>query len=272
MVVSRALLLLGAALVIGGVSAASAADLGGMKDEPVYAPATPSLRPSVYFRLDGGYSEYDEPTITENGVYTLTESEIGGAGFIGGGVGVSLGGGFRGDLTYDHLFESDVSANLPDYQLDLPGTRAFGFSSDVFLANLYYDFNWGGRFTPYVGVGLGFARNKTSAGTVTDPCGCVIGEIESGSSTDVAAAAMAGFAFKIRGGQETIQGSFKDAPMVVDSGRGLFLDVGYRFLYLSEVSTGQINATYNNQPVSEDPTVEDIHAHQIRAGLRYQLN
>ena len=42
----------------------------------------------------------------------------------------------------------------------------FGVKNMVALANLYYDFDTRSHFTPYLGVGLGFARNTTSAGHV----------------------------------------------------------------------------------------------------------
>ena len=126
----------------------------------------------------------------------------------------------------------------------------------------------GGRFSPYLGVGLGFTHNTTSSGTVTDPCGCLTGTIAGDSNTHVAGAAMAGFSMKLRGGEQAVQGSFKDGPMTVDTGRGLYLDVGYRFLYLGEAATGPISATFTKPgpggqtgTVSQEPEVDDIHAH-----------
>ena len=67
-------------------------------------------------------------------------------------------------------------------------------------------------------------------------------------------------------------GGIKDGPVAVDSGRGLYLDVGYRFLYLGETATGPVSLTNTSGTiVSRDPTVEDIHAHEFRVGLRYDL-
>lgn len=258
-------LLLGAALVLGSAQGALAADLGGyrggsIKDAPVYgAPVAPT--PAVYFRLDGSYSSYDTPVVTENGIFDLTDSSIDNNWGYGGGIGMYFGRGFRGDLTVDFLRETDVTANLGDPLSDLPGVRQFGFKSTVALANIYYDFDFGNRFTPYVGVGLGFTRNKTTHGTVTDPCGCLTGTIEGSSDTHVAGAAMAGFQIKLRD--------------------RLSFDAGYRFLYLGEAETGPVNATYTAPVagghggagvVSQDPRVEDIHAHQFRLGLRYDIN
>lgn len=272
MAFKRSALALSAVLaVIAGhdVRAADLGDYGSMKDAPMLYQA-PS--PAWYFRVDGGYSGYDAPTMTELDIYDLTEERIDNTWSFGGGVGRYFGNGFRGDITYDHRFEADASGNLADHYASLEGVRKFGIKSDVFLANLYYDFDMGSRFTPYVGVGLGFTRNKTTAGVV-DSCACTTGIIEEGTETHVAGAAMAGFSLRLRGGQQVVQGGgMKDAPTVVAGGRGLYLDVGYRFLYLGSVETGAIVHTGGGTTIAEDPTVNDIHAHELRFGLRYDIN
>lgn len=272
MALKRVAVVVGAVFVAGSIQSAVAADLGdygSMKDfsTPVYQPASPAW----YFRVDGGYSAFDTPTITEIGIYDLTQETIGETWSFGGGVGRYFGNGFRGDLTYDHRFEADAEANLADTGATLPGLRRFGITSDVFLANLYYDFDMGSRFTPYVGVGLGFTRNKTTTGTV-ETCGCTTAVIEDGSETHVAGAAMAGVSMRLRGGQQVVQGGgMKDDPIVVSSGRGLYVDVGYRFLYLGSVETGPI-VHDGAATVVEDPTVDNIHSHEFRFGLRYDIN
>ena len=271
---STRVLLLGAAIVAASSLQAGAADLygGSIKDAPVYAPMAPS--PSIYFRVDGGYSSYDTPNITEDHVYDLYDNKIDSTWSVGGGVGTYFGRGFRGDITVDHRFDADTEGTLLDYKSDLRGTRKFGLKSTVALANVYYDFDFGSRFTPYLGLGLGFSHNKTTAGVVLDDCGCTNGLIEGDSNTSVAGAAMAGFSVKLRGGQTMTGGySIKDAPVAVDTGRGLYLDVGYRFLYLGDAQTGAVTAidTAGDHVVSEDPTVDEIHAHEFRFGLRYDL-
>ena len=53
----------------------------------------------------------------------------------------------------------------------------------------------------------------------------------------------------------------------------LKLDVGYRFLYLGQTTTGELNVTTagGNAVTSNDPTLEDLHAHEVKFGLRYDL-
>lgn len=266
-----------AVLALSGISA-GAADLygGGMKDGYVPAYAAPSTPSSWYVRIDGSYSHYDDPIMVEDHIYDLVDTGIGSTWAIGGGVGRYLGNGFRMDVTYEHRFEADATGFLDNHYADLNGTREFGLKSNLLLANLYYDFNQGGRFSPYLGVGLGYVRHETTAGTVVDTCGCT-GTIDGEKNGSVAAALMAGFTVNLtagRGSEMVSRGSTKDAPVYVTSNRGLMLDFGYRFLYLGDATTGAVRGDFGGgyYEVSEDPVVENIHAHELRMGLRYNLN
>ena len=248
MAFTRATLLLGAALVLGSAQGVLAADLygGSMKDGPMIAPMAQATA-SWYVRVDGNYGGFDDPKVSQDGIYDLTDTSIENVWGVGGGVGMYFGHGIRGDITVEHNFNSDVSANLSTL-----ATSKFSLSSTYALANMYYDFDMGNRFTPYLGVGLGFTKNKTGAGTLTDLCGCLSGEIASGDETHAAGALMAGFSMKLRD--------------------RLSVDAGYRFLYLGEVATGPVTATFNkNNVVAKDPTVDEIHEHQFRVGLRYDI-
>jgi opacity protein-like surface antigen len=256
---SSAILALGLVIGLCAAGKATAADLYGGSIKDSYAPMPAASASSLYVRLDGGYRGYDRPDIVEDGIYDLADDDIGSAWSIGGGIGRYFTDTFRADITYDHHFEADVTGRLLDSAAALPGTRAFGLESDVVMFNAYYDFNRFGRFSPYLGVGLGVAHHKTLEGTVSDSCGCV-GVIDEGSETHVAGAVMAGLTSKLRGGET--------------GGRNLFLDLGYRFLYLGEVATGAVTTTANGSgvtSVSKDPTVHDIHAHEVRVGLRYDI-
>lgn len=260
MAITRASLFLGAALVLGSAQGALAADLygGSMKDGPMIAPRAQSTA-SWYLRVDGMHGAFDDPAVSESGIYDLTDTAIENTWGVGGGVGVYFGRGVRGDITVEHNFNSDVSATLGDVNSALPGTRKFSLSSTYALANLYYDFDMGSRFTPYIGAGLGFTKNKTGSGTVTDLCGCLSGDIAGGEDTHAAGALMAGFSMKLRD--------------------RLSLDAGYRFLYLGEVETGAVTAKFSaahngnaaGAVIAQDPTVDEIHEHQFRVGLRWDI-
>ncbi len=116
------------------------------------------------------------------------------------------------------------------------------------LANLYYDFNRGGRFVPYIGAGIGFAHNETGVRLRRRRLAVAKERSDGGSSNNFAAAAMAGISWKIRGGETTYVGGLKDEPVAVSSGHALYLDFGYRFLYLGDVKTGDI--TWRHGPTS----------------------
>jgi opacity protein-like surface antigen len=273
MISLRKTILLGATMLAGTVSAASAADLGGYRGGSIkdggYAPqAVSTAGPAWYFRLDAGRTTFDAPYMVEDSVAELSSTRMERAWTLGGGVGYYFNKHVRGDLTYTHMYNSNVSgyrydvsqlgggqdcSDVAGVQSSCHGTRSFGVRSDVFLANLYYDIDCRCHFTPYLGVGLGVARHHTSAGKVTDTVngGGVTGTIDSGSSTHVAGAVMAGFSVQLR--------------------ERMNLDAGYRFLYLGETATGAVRDNVNRATIAPDPTVEQIHAHEFRVGLRYDF-
>jgi opacity protein-like surface antigen len=287
MTTSRVIALLAAAVSLSATATANAADLyggsvkdgyyadtaGGSMKDSFAAPMAPR-GPSWYVRIDGGYSGFDTPDMTEDGIWSLTDAEIDGTWSIGGGIGKNFTDTLRGDITYDHRFETDARGTINDPLNSLPGIRHFGIESDVVLANIYYDFARHSRINPYVGIGLGFTHNKATEGYV-ETCGCGTGIIEKGSDTHVAGALMAGLSAKLRGGNggghhRDFGGSIKDA-IAVTADRNLYLDIGYRYMYLGEVATGAVRDTTNFVPVSRDPLVESMHSHEIRFGLRYEL-
>ncbi|MBA2127078.1 porin family protein [Hyphomicrobium methylovorum] len=259
----RKLVLLSAAFLLGGAVVATAADLGGgIQDAPEMAPM-PAASAGWYVRVDGGYNWYTNPDIDVLG-FTTHGNKMDGTWTVGGGIGRYFGRGFRGDITVDYLFDNGTETTLCNCEGTF-GQAKFDFSSTVLLANLYYDFNRGGRFVPYIGAGIGFAHNRASAGIVDTECGCDY-DIAKGSSNSFAAAAMAGVSWKLRGGETRYIGGMKDEPVAVSSGNALYLDVGYRFLYLGDVSGGLI------EYASTEAHVRDVTAHQLRIGLRYDLN
>ncbi|PPD26495.1 MAG: porin [Hyphomicrobium sp.] len=271
----RGTLLVSAALLFGSMVGAEAADInyGGSIKDGGYAAPIVAPEPRLYFRVDGGYAFHDDPVMVENGIYDLTDTSIDDTWTVGGGIGIYFSRNVRADITVDHRFEADTQGNLRDHAATLEGVRAFGLSSTVALANVYYDFDTRSRFTPYVGVGLGFVRHSTKTGTVLNPCGGCTGVVEGDSSTHVAGALMAGVSVNLTGGRgHNVSSAVNSGPHHGQTAsRDLLLDIGYRFLYLGETATGPVRFTLPGPAVSEDPTVESIHAHEFRVGLRYNV-
>lgn len=270
--------LLTCAAIAAGTASASAADLygGGMKDG--YAPQPMAeLRPSIYVRVDGAWAFYnvDDISIADQGLvnapttFSGNTSDIDNGWSVGGGVGTYFSRGFRGDLTLEYRTGTNVSGTAI-------ACCTVGTSTDVDgivgLANLYYDFNRGGRFVPYIGAGIGFAHLKTGGGTLgcVSGCGASSGNATYGgdSTTNFAVAGMAGVSVKLRGGEQVYAGGIKDAPVMVESGRGLYLDLGYRFLYLGDVEAGSAVQTNGN---ALQVGFDDLNAHEFRFGLRYDF-
>lgn len=288
MAFKRALILIGAAFVIGNASGASAADLGNygggsIKDAP-YQMAAPSA--AWYFRLDGGYAAYDVDDVSITDQNTIGApaatvfSDLGGdvddGWSVGGGIGKRFGN-WRIDATLEYRGETDLGGSASASCCDLLETET-KFDGIVGLANLYYDFNRGGRIVPYIGAGIGFAHLKTEGGALScsiaaggGPCGGGFGDADYGSSstTNFAVAGMAGLSIKLRGGEPQYVTSIKDAPVEVSSGRALYLDAGYRFLYLGDFDTHNAFQSNTNQI---DLEWNDLTAHEVRVGLRYELN
>ena len=271
-VAAKGALILGAMIGLSALAPANAADLGGARGGSLKDDGMPVLMAQsaarFYVRVDGSYASYDAPVITEDHQFDLLSPKMGNNWSVGGGVGYYINRNWRTDFTAEKRFNSDVSATNGDPNIG--GSRHFAINSELYLANLYYDFDSRGRFTPYVGAGLGWVNHHTTTGSVTDNCGCT-GVIDAGGGSSVAAALMTGVTVNLTG-RGAPAGSGEGSG---DAARNLYLDVGYRFLYLGEASTGAIHTTPVAPSVASynpaDPTVSEIHAHEFRVGLRYDF-
>ncbi len=257
----RGILAAGASLLATTVAAQSA-DLygvhgarGSIKDD--YVHAAPRGCPTWYARIDGGYTTYDRPSMSQVGIDDLVRQSITDTGNIGGGIGYYFACNIRGDITVDHRFESDVKGTNANNFAPNYGPMKWGYSSTAILANMYYDFNAGARFTPYIGFGLGAVNNHFARGRGVVAAGAsdalAVGNpvtVGGSDSWHVAAAAMTGFVFS-----------------VTDR---LKLDTGYRFLYLGAAKTGQTTETVNGG-TGGVIHVDSLHAHEFRVGLRYDI-
>ncbi len=132
----------------------------------------------------------------------------------------------------------------------------WGYSSTAYMANMYYDFNAGARFTPYIGFGLGMVNNHFAAGRgvvaagAADPLAVGTPTTVGGhDSWHVAGAAMAGFVFNVT--------------------NRIKLDTGYRFLYLGATNTGQTANSFGG--TGGRIHADNLHAHELRIGLRYDI-
>ncbi len=292
--------------------AGSFKDNRGAAAVPVPAPMPiPIFKPEWYFRLDAGisisgddgdgsesgltYGRLDSPGTTgptpfgtrpawlNNDFDTMTS--------YGAGVGfrwndrvrtdLTIEGRSQGDLVIDGteryvLHEDDGSGNYgprvdgsgnPTTQVNVYTRDVTKMRSVFTLANAYYDFNGLGGFTPYVGGGIGLAfhelnrRHNTTETTcdltTTPSCNTeftrgLYGTAEKQHTFTLAAALTAGFSYAIT-----------DITA---------LDFNYRYLYI-EGPDMKVNVTdHNNVTSTSRVTLGDTHEHQLRAGLRFNVN
>jgi opacity protein-like surface antigen len=274
MIAKSSALFLGVMIAAASFAPAQAADLNGGRGGSIKDDGMPTLMAQsaarFYIRADGSYAHYDRPQIDIDGTYDLFNTKIDGNWSAGGGIGYYISKNWRADFTLEQRFNTDVTGS---YQATgFNADMKFGMKSTLGLFNVYYDFDTRSRFTPYVGAGLGWVDHKTSTGSIIDSCGCM-STIESGSNTSAAAALMAGVAVNLTGRGPAAGTS--DGYGGGEVARNLYLDLGYRFLYLGEAKTGAINAVLAPAAapvlVANDPTVSEIHAHEFRVGLRYDF-
>jgi hypothetical protein len=172
---------------------------------------------------------------------TYPFEELGYGYSVGAGFGYETGTGLRADVTIDYAsndgLELSSPAGIGNYSAKLRSTIA--------LANVYYDFSLGGQHGygaaggafGYVGAGAGAAFNEIEVSSPVGP------DAPTGTNTSFAAAAMAGVGY--------------DFGSVV-------ADVGYRGVYIAEVSNGAAAPA----TVSAD----NNWLHEVRGTVRYRFN
>lgn len=258
-------------LVMTASGPAFAADFGSAREYrvadygaaavPVPAPIpVPVERADWYMRLDAGAVFGADPDVSA----TIDDFDIGSGWFrsdsstlftVGGGVGYYWSSRFRTDITVDYNGEAEASAAV-DATMD---DDSFSIrdqvkqASTTFLFNAYYDFLGRSRFTPYIGAGIGFAINRLKRDNALDidcpTCGIDYEGAISGKEQNVTFAAMA-----------TVGFSYEITPVTM-------LDVNYRFLH---IAGSDIDLDVG--PVPTTVSVGDINEHQVRAGLRFNVN
>lgn len=111
---------------------------------------------------------------------------------------VSLDAGFTGGLalgyTYRNGFRAELELGLHDNDIDRAPGLAINGDVQVFslMLNAFYDFDYGGPITPFLGVGIGGARVTVDADAHPNVTGTV-----DDSDSGLAWQAMAGVAYEI---------------------------------------------------------------------------
>lgn len=280
----RSVLLTTLAAALPGV--AMAADMGfGMG--PVLSSQPRSTEEEIgsgwYLRGDIGYALGNKPKVSFSDASTsLSNSTASNAATFGGGFGYKFDN-FRGDITVDAINQRKVgwSRTSGCYGLTCPG-GILNSGKQTFtttLANAYFDMGQWGGLTPYVGAGIGFAYGGSSIDGYVSPTaysslpGATYTNYSYQASHEnrfsLAAAAMAGASYNL--------------------GSGIMLDAGYRFLWVDNLSSGQVSyksTTVTNPDINGNgggtvivagrgaghAVFDDMKFHEFRLGLRYFVN
>lgn len=256
---------------------------------PVPAPMPIPETFNWYIRADIGLGFAQEPSVRESGLVFGGTDSIAPFGsssswfqpdfetFVtyGLGVGYYVSPRWRVDVTMDVRSQAQIRANgtYSYTQYDLPpavavatptGNNVNGSMSESVtvrgaagLFNVYYDLTDRGRFTPYVGAGLGFIINEVNrrsftTETITDALtGAVVGTRgaagnDTEHSVSLAAMLTAGLSYTLW--------------------TSTILDLNYRYMYLGGSNVG---ITVNGNRSQLD--IGDLHEHQIRAGIRWNI-
>jgi opacity protein-like surface antigen len=211
----------------------------------------------VYWRLDVGWSKtndagFKDRNFAADGVVCADScsvpGKVDGAGdsyVVGAGIGYRFSAGVRGDLTLTYR---------GDYGLSGSAGTSTAFKSDItstaVLVNAYYDLP-AGTLQPYLGAGVGYARNEMDP--VVQRIGIGTFMTPGGRSNNAVFALMAGVGIPV-------------------SGR-IVLDVGYRYIDLGKIESGAgtASAVFQGFPTSfpYSGAKGKLTAHEVTVGLRF---
>jgi opacity protein-like surface antigen len=279
---SKALILAGGAL-LALTRWAAAADL--LPPPPVLEPLPPAVAEfsGWYLRGDIGVginattpsliNSPDPIAIAAAGYYNGTPTEsfnnstISSSAMFDLGVGYQVNNWFRFDVTGEYRGGSHFQSQ---YVLNDAGNTGTGpsqladfyrgdISSWVGLVNGYADLGTWSGITPYVGAGVGLARNTLSGmtdqgqvtiGGATSPSG---GYFSDGSQTNFAWALMAGLDFNVT--------------------QNLKLEIGYRYLNLGKFTSGGSNCltSCNGGVPNYVKSTNTLASNDVRVGLRWMI-
>jgi opacity protein-like surface antigen len=190
------------------------------------------------------------------------------------GLGYHWSKNFRTDVTFDQRNRDQYTGRgtyTYDYQTvsTAADTRVAGKINDdsslrtrMLLLNGYYDLGSRHGFTPYIGAGIGLARLTVSRDVSTSEATCDI--------TAEATCVPTEYAAKSSGSNAVSAFSFAamaTAGVSYSLTRNTAIDVNYRYVH---VNGTDISTTVNGQ--NSKVTIGNIGDHQLRAGLRWDIN
>jgi len=260
-----------AMVAASAITTASAADLAP-PPAPLMAPPPAPMMDSasgLYLRGDVGVGHMGESSVTS--IITtpgyvvqnprFDRKSFDSNAFASVGIGYQFNSFMRADVTGE--IRTNTRYNATQSYDDIFGPQgcfnarcdnvySASIRSSVFMANGYFDLGTWRGLTPYVGAGIGMANHKVSG--LTDQAQAPTsgyGSAADKSKTSLAWSLMAGVGFEVT--------------------RNLKMEVGYRYLNMGNVSSGQIICHVAGACPNEVQKYK-LDSHDVKVGFRYLLN
>ena len=215
----------------------------------------------AYVRLDGGLGLMRSRSAqasfgTPVSAFAFDRTQLGDAPVFGLGVGYQFNEYFRADLTAEYRGSASYKATGSYGDLSCVGSRcsdayAGAFRSLALMANGYAEIGSWYDITPFVGLGLGLARNTVAPMSV--PAGNSHSDGQSAGATQVrlAFALMAGASYELT--------------------RQIRMETSYRYMSMGSGESGTITCgTPAGACVGQTQRMA-LGAHDLRIGLRYTI-
>lgn len=240
------------ALALAPVTGAAAADLD--YSEPLAMPIEACCTSGWYIKGFLGMTSYEADDI-EGTYYPGTSHEVlnqafEGSGFGGLGLGYEWSSWLRFDVTSEYRNRSTFHG-LEGYQnYYKAGTTEYTATvkSWVTLANAYWDIGTWGGVTPYVGGGIGYAKNW-----VGDYLQVSNRDVLYGNTTDDG-----GLAWSLQAG------------LAYDVTPNFTIDLAYRYLNLGDADAGKAYS-YKKDCVEDAIEFDNLHSNDIMLAARWKF-
>ena len=273
---------------------------GGYKDGPVGVPV-PAPMPipesfAWYVRIDAGAGWKGKPSVSEDGFVSALgrprsavddlvpgslvsalgpiEADFSLSANFSLGVGYYFTPNIRGDITVGTHGRGETkrlgSYTYNTQNFDASVTRTItGTAEDrgimrsvTTMANVYYDILPRGRFTPYIGAGLGFSVNEVERKlNGNEVCVASVGLAE--NCTAINQIQYQSYKYTDKSHTVSLAAS-ATAGIAVQLSSATLLDVNYRFTYIGGTQA-ELSKT------SSILTLGDTAEHALRAGLRWNI-
>ena len=274
--VSVKLLIAAVAAVIVSTTA-HAADMA-VPPPPVVIPAPPCCNTGSgwYLRGDVGVGvqtfgsfnhSQTNPSFVWPASWTIVQQDIQDTSIFGAGIGYAWNNWLRFDVTGEYrtkaLMKTTGSyAGLSDFCAISPGVGGTCFdnisgnlSSAVFLANAYVDLGTWWCLTPFIGAGIGTARNMISG--VQDQ-----GIIANGSQ---------GFGYTSSNSAQWNLAWDVTAGLTYNVTENLKVDLSWRYLNMGSPQTSVVNCQNTSPCAGAFYTLQNVSAQDFRVGLRWMF-